>query len=206
MKRQLLVASILLSFLICCSDSDIGSNRTAEQGENYLKDMESHRKEKDEFMINSEKSPLLSENRANFKGLPYYPVNQDFLFKQKLIRSEETDTIQIATSKGKPRPAHIYGYFKLEIDGISFKLYAYRFLKSDHLFIPFKDKTNGTATYGGGRYIDFKIREDNIYEIDFNKAYNPYCAYNPKYDCPIPPLENHLPVEILAGEKYAGKH
>ena len=76
----------------------------------------------------------------------------------------------------------------------------------DHLFLPFTDNTNGVETYGGGRYIDLKIPAGNTINIDFNKAYNPYCAYSDKYSCPIPPPENHLDIEIKAGIKLTDHH
>ena len=108
-----------------------------------------------------------------------------------------------------------YGYVDFLIDSISLKLTVYQnidLLKRDrkkfknYLFIPFKDKTTRNETYGGGRFLDFEIPENENASLDFNLAYNPYCAYSHRYSCPIPPEENTLQIEIKAGEKTAPGH
>lgn len=109
-----------------------------------------------------------------------------------------------------------YGVVKFRIDGRRQKLTVYRSLGletlpqyRDYLFVPFKDKTSGSATYGGGRYMDLKVSDvkDGNCVLDFNKAYNPYCAYSEGFNCPIPPKENTLLVAIKAGEKnFAKEH
>lgn len=107
-----------------------------------------------------------------------------------------------------------YGTLRFRLNGRKQSLNVYRSLSlqanakyKDYLFIPFKDKTNGMISYGGGRYLDLKTTDlkDNTYTLDFNKAYNPYCAYSDGFNCPIPPAANHLAIEIKAGEKKFGK-
>ena len=106
-----------------------------------------------------------------------------------------------------------YGELKFQLQGKKFKLNLYQNIKlsqrkgyEDYLFLPFTDASNGEGSYGGGRYIDFRIPKGKEVVIDFNKAYNPYCAYNGKYSCPIPPVENDISVAIKAGVKTWGKH
>ena len=106
-----------------------------------------------------------------------------------------------------------YAEAEFELNGKKLKLNVYQNVKlaqnekyKDYLFIPFKDFTSGETTYGGGRFIETEIPDGNILIIDFNKAFNPYCAYNHKYSCPIPPLENSLETEINAGEKAYPYH
>jgi uncharacterized protein (DUF1684 family) len=102
-----------------------------------------------------------------------------------------------------------YGELAFSLNGKEFKLNIYQNLGlinkegyEDYLFLPFLDETNGIESYGGGRYVDARIPEGATMIIDFNKAYNPYCAYNHKYSCPIPPKENHLDIKVLAGVRY----
>ena len=106
-----------------------------------------------------------------------------------------------------------YGELRFKLDEKKFKLTLYQNIKlmekeryEDYLFIPFTDETNGEESYGGGRYIDFRIPKGKEVVLDFNKAYNPYCAYNSKYSCPIPPPKNDLSIPIKAGVKAWDKH
>jgi uncharacterized protein (DUF1684 family) len=112
------------------------------------------------------------------------------------------------TSTGRLPEYVKYGELHFTLSGKTHVLTVYQNLElvqkpeyKDYLFIPFMDETNGFDTYGGGRYLDFRIPADTTATLDFNMAYNPYCAYSPHYSCPIPPAENHLQVKILAGEK-----
>ena len=162
------------------------------------------RAEKDAKYKTNSHSPLTEEIKKDFKGLHYFPVNEQYRFKVKLNEFKKKESLIIITSKGRERKAVRYGYFDITIDGTALKLNAYIFDDSpEYLFIPFKDKTSPSKSYGAGRYLDFDLNKTNEYDLDFNYAYNPYCAYNPKYSCPIPPEENSLPVEIPVGEmKY----
>ncbi|MFT6742597.1 MAG: hypothetical protein ACJAVF_004118, partial [Paraglaciecola sp.] len=121
---------------------------------------------------------------------------------------------EMATYSGMLKPYKKYGVFTFKIDSTEHQLAVYQNLRlakmpgfQDYLFLPFRDWTNSETTYGGGRYLDFKTTDivDGKMTIDFNKTYNPWCHYSDGYNCPIPPKENHLEVEIVAGERNFGK-
>ncbi|MCE7059618.1 DUF1684 domain-containing protein [Dyadobacter sp. CY343] len=150
------------------------------------------------------------------KDLPYLRFYEpDSAFKVKArFEKVKGQPFEMPTYSGINKTYVRYGILKFRVNGRRQTLTVYRSLSlqanakyKDYLFIPFKDKTNGSESYGGGRYIDLKTTDikDNSYVIDFNKAYNPYCAYSVGYNCPIPPSANHLAVAISAGEKKFGK-
>ena len=140
--------------------------------------------------------------------------------KAKVISNESPENYDVETSSGMKKSFYTYGHAEFTLDDIIIKLELIRNLKviqmpqyKDYLFLAFTDLTNGEDTYGGGRYIDLYISdiEEGHITIDFNKAYNPYCAYSDGYNCPIPPASNSINLEIKAGEKmykgpYQGKH
>lgn len=159
------------------------------------------RVEKDKYMKEGAKSPMPDKLRQGFKGLKYFPIDNKYRFKIEITEFDKKKPLVMLTSKGKKRDFVRYGYFKIKIGDETFKLYAYLSKNADYLFIPFRDKTSGKESYGGGRYLDLELNKDGLYEVDFNLAYNPYCAYNYKYSCPIPPAENSLPAAIKAGER-----
>lgn len=150
-------------------------------------------------------SPLTSRQRAAFQHLNYYLPNLDLIFQVNLLKNPNPKRIGIGATGGETRPAEEYGEFQFQIDGKNLKLHIYKMLgdSSDELFVPFTDQTCGNTSYFGGRYIDMKENRSGIYTLDFNYAYNPYCAYNHNFSCPIVPKENHLDVPVKAGEmKY----
>lgn len=157
---------------------------------------------------NREESPLAEEDFKVFKGLDFYPINEKFIVEAKFTRTANEKVFKMKTT-GTRLPEYVkYGELAFNIDGKTFKLNLYQNIDlikkegyADYLFLPFSDLTCGKESYIGGRYIDMRIPKGNSVTIDFNKAYNPYCAYNHKYSCPIVPLENDLDIEILAGVK-----
>ena len=158
-------------------------------------------------------SPLKDKDRKNFRGLDFFKFDSTYVVVANLIRTPEEKPFKMKTSDGRLPEYVKYGVVEFQIKGETYKLNIYRNLEivdtegyEDYLFLPFIDHTNGEATYGGGRYIDARIPEGDTMEIDFNKAYNPYCAYNEKYSCPIVPRQNYLPIEAKAGVKAFGKH
>lgn len=172
-----------------------------------IKTILQQRKEKDRMFKESPFSPLPQQLKAHFTGLKYYPVNLNYRFKVKLQKLTEPVEIDMVTSVGTLRKAIKYGYFDFSVEGKNCRLYVYKLLdvQKEHpnlLFVPFLDATSGKETYSGGRYLDLEENTTDVYILDFNLAYNPYCAYGrPDYICPIPPEENRLPVAIRAGEK-----
>ena len=155
-----------------------------------------------------EESPLTDEDFIVFKTLEFYPIDEKFMVEAKFVRTPKEKVFKMKTSTTRLPEYKKYGELFFQIDGKSFKLNVYQNIElskkegyEDYLFLPFSDLTCGKESYIGGRYIDMRIPKTNTVTIDFNKAYNPYCAYNHKYSCPIVPLENDLPIEILAGVK-----
>lgn len=162
---------------------------------------------------NPEKSPLEEKDRLVFHELDFFPVNVDFCFEATLERTPQAMPFMMQRTKDQVKYVK-YGNAVFTFQGKTYSLELYQNLDliarnpdyKDHLFLPFTDVTNGNSTYAGGRYIDLKIPENNRIVIDFNQAYNPLCAYNKKYSCPIPPKENDLPFAVEAGVKAFGKH
>lgn len=170
----------------------------------FIEQIMTFRDEKDQFFRTDLDSPLLPEERPIFKGLKYYPPDESYRLSARLEPLDKPGPLMIVTSKGALQPYLKYGTFRFEINKAKLELKAYKstedpFARS--VFVPFSDETSGSETYGSGRYLDLEESGGDEYEIDFNLAYNPYCAYNPNYTCPVPPKENRLQVKILAGEK-----
>lgn len=167
-------------------------------------------KELNEEYLNKETTPLRGENFAKFKKHPFFPINEKYRIVAKFAKTENSSPLEFPTSSGQTKYYSEYGKAYFNIDGKPqiLTLYTSENLKSqegyeDYLFLPFRDTTNGKQTYGGGRYLDLKIPANNKIVIDFNKAYQPYCAYNAHdYSCPIVPENNQLKVSIKAGVKY----
>ena len=153
-------------------------------------------------------SPLLPDDLKSFHGLDFYPANELFFVVAKFIRTENEQPFEMKTTTAR-KPVYVkYGEAHFSIDGQDFKLNIYSNIElskkkeyKDYLFLPFSDLTCGNESYIGGRYLDLEIPQGDTIVIDFNRSYNPYCAYNPKYSCPKVPLENDLKIEIRAGVK-----
>ncbi|MCE3229111.1 MAG: hypothetical protein K0S32_3662 [Bacteroidetes bacterium] len=145
---------------------------------------------------------------VQFKMHNFYPVDMKFCIEADFKKTPGENTFEMKTT-GTRRPMYYkFGEIHFTIDGKKLQLNVYQSMDllnkpeyKDYLFVPFTDLTNGKETYGGGRYIDLRIPKSDKIIVDFNKAYNPYCAYNHKYSCPIPPKENALDTEIKAGIK-----
>ncbi len=153
-------------------------------------------------------SPLLAEQQAAFEGLSFFPYDSAFAFAVTLTPALERDTLRLATSTGEPREVVRFGTFSFAADGRRLRLAVFQPTEAApgtgqalRLFLPFADATSGRATYAGGRYLDLDPTPDGRYVLDFNYAYNPYCVYNPRYSCPLPPAENRLAVPVRAGEQ-----
>jgi uncharacterized protein (DUF1684 family) len=141
----------------------------------------------------------------------FYPVNRKMIVEAAVTLLPDEKSFKMTTSSGKTKEAQKYALLQFNLNGKPCRLYAYQLLKlkekaetANELFLPFIDPTCGKESYGGGRYIDLNLTDikDGKIVIDFNKAYNPYCAFTTGYNCPIPPRENVLTVAVKAGEKY----
>ncbi len=205
-----------LLLLIACVGFPVffASCSTDEHAEEELEQFNSTtiqtaRKEKDAFFKSDPKAPLLPEQQKEFKGLRYFTPTEDFFLDASFDQAETPDTIIMLTSKSNDKRRYLrYGFFTFTIGDSTYKLTAFKALgqATSALFVPFGDATNGKTTYGAGRYLDIEeeIGADE-YILDFNAAYNPYCAYNHSYSCPLVPAENILKVSIKAGEKKFGE-
>ncbi len=176
--------------------------------DDYVKSVETMRREKDYFFKEDRESPIPHALRAKFEGLAYYPSDPKYRVRAKLVKDPNPQKVVLATSKGVPRDMIRYGVFEFEIEGTKQRLAAYKTLpqpghhhEDESLFVPFRDATSGKETYGAARYLDIEELPTDEYVIDFNLAYNPYCAYSEDYVCPFPPRENWLSIPIRSGEK-----
>lgn len=164
-----------------------------------MSEISDFRKEKDELFGTTQDSPLTNEQKRDFKGLKYFSEDPKF-HVSAILETEDGGLIDIKTSAGDTEAYKKYGKIKFEIDGKEQSLNVYKSTDSNHLFLPFRDATNKSDTYHDGRYVEAE-EEDGKIDLDLNYAYNPYCAYNDNFRCPITPEENTLTIEIKAGEK-----
>ncbi len=152
------------------------------------------------------KSPLKDKDRKDFKGLDFFKFDSSYVVNATFKRTTEEKPFKMKTTTDRIALYITYGEITFTLKDESFQLNVYQDQDllneegfEDYLFLPFLDDTNGEETYGAGRYIDLKIPEGDLMTIDFNTAYNPYCAYNEKYSCPIVPRENYVGIEVRAG-------
>lgn len=172
----------------------------------YKETIINERAEKDSSFMIDPFSPFKRDTSVSFEPLKYFEPNPDFIFKSKLIVYEMQDTVPILGTRGEIRPAILLGFLELKKDGEVHKINVYKSFSrtgESYYSIWFTDKTTGKNTYGVGRYLDFELNPDPeyVYTIDFNKAYNPYCAYSHLFTCPIPREEDYIDMAIEAGEK-----
>ena len=203
--NRILVFILLALALSGCSETRIPGKASSEAPDPILRE----RSAKDAAFRSDEGSPILPRDRPGFRGLSYYPIDPSLKFSVKLHRYPTPQQIRLGTNTGEIRSGLRYGYFEFQVGSKDCRLQVYRLedsaARGASLFVPFRDSTSGQETYGAGRYIDLKENTSGIYDLDFNRAYNPSCAYNSTYSCPVPPAENTLKVAIRAGEKkYSG--
>ena len=196
----ILLLLMAISLISCTQESKIDNS--------YVSKIQSERNETNSKFKKTEETILPAEDIKTFTGLEYFNIKPEYNIRAKYELIKDGDIFEMKTSTTRLPEYKKFAKLTFEIDGKEFRLFAYENQKTeindeykDHLFVPFTDLTNGESTYGGGRYIDIKKTDSDEVELDFNTCYNPYCAYNHKYSCPIPPLENHLEIEILAGVK-----
>ena len=202
MSKYLVLLSLISVTLFL---SSCGKNYSPEELE-YIKTIEDSRSEKDSIFQNEPNSPFNFKGKVEFHPLNYFDIDPEFVLQSKLHNYDTKDTIAIFGTKGEERSSIRYGSLKLNYKGTEFDLNVYETIYQDtikYYSIWFTDETTNDETYGVGRYINFERDEnlDHIYKIDFNTAYNPYCAYTSTYSCAIPTKEDHIAVAIKAGEK-----
>lgn len=183
----------------------------------FYEEAKRHQDSLSEVYQNPETSILSKKQLKDFHGLEFYPIDLKFRVSATFIKTPDAEPFDMALSSGRTREYVMYGIAQFKIEGKLFTLPIYQnTYYRDHpeheygesLFLPFTDYTSGDGSYGGGRYIDIELSDivDDILIIDFNKNYNPYCAYTPGYSCPIPPEYNDLTIRIEAGVKDFGEH
>ncbi|MGI9532594.1 DUF1684 domain-containing protein [Lutimonas sp.] len=179
----------------------------AQESKEYKSAKKFQQKLNKEFS-SKEESPLTEEDLAEFEGLEFYPIDSSFIVNAQLTFHKDSEPFAMKTTTDRLPVYILYATAHFEIMGKKCTLEIYQNEKlvltpeyEDYLFLPFTDLTNGNGSYGGGRYIDLSLPEGDSMIIDFNQAYNPYCAYNEKYSCPIPPKTNDLDLAIKAGVK-----
>lgn len=199
MKRFYLLCTILCCALTAAAQSD------------YRKEIEAYRQHYKEEFITEERSPLKGKDTGLIR---FYPVSRQYRVSARIERIPSAPEFDMETHSGKKQRYRNYAKATFTLNGKSLSLFLYQNVrlsampgKQNDLFLPFNDLSNYASTYGGGRYLDLSISDikDGMLTIDFNKAYNPYCAFKGGYSCPIPPSENRMPVKVEAGEKlFAG--
>tara|TARA_R110002126_G_scaffold39767_1_gene117582 strand:+ start:46501 stop:47127 length:627 start_codon:yes stop_codon:yes gene_type:complete len=161
-------------------------------------------------------SPLKKKDLKAFKGLEFFPIDSSFIVTAQLTKTENAPTFEMATTTDRKPLYKEYGILNFTLKGKDLQLTIYQSQDDlqdekykDYLFLPFTDDTSGEDSYGGGRNMDVMttdINADGTIVLNFNNTYNPYCAYNEKYSCPLTPRKNHLDIEIKVGIKVFKKH
>lgn len=214
MKKVVLIL-LTISYVYAAAQTGFTTRGAIPEGSvNAVEEIMKFQQELNDEYQDSEESPLNDEVAEDFEGHQFFPIDLTYRVKAKLTITEGTPFFEMKTNTSRMVTERVFGYVTFELAGQSFRIPVYQSKDlmnskeyADNLFFPFADETNGTQTYAGGRYIDLRIPTGDTLIIDFNQAYNPYCAYSPLYSCPLVPPENVLPIPIPAGVmigKYFG--
>ncbi|RAJ07507.1 DUF1684 domain-containing protein [Arenibacter echinorum] len=207
--KQLFLVLFLLT--LSCKEKryhDQEEKNTVQLESGAIEDIIQFQKKLNEEFKDPKTSPLPDRFRKDFTTLDFYEPDTTYRIIAKFTRTPEALPFMMPTTTERQTEEVIFGIITFNLKGRIHKLEVYQNQElmqqekyRDYLFLPFADLTNGEETYGGGRYLDLTIPSGDTILLDFNKAYNPYCAYNPKYSCPLVPRQNRLDVEIAAGVK-----
>ncbi|WP_282147573.1 DUF1684 domain-containing protein [Algibacter lectus] len=201
MKNLMLMAVVLMYVFSC------GQNKRPILGETeFQKTINAEYKD-------ASTSPLKDKDRKVFESLEFFKFDSTYVVTAQFKRVENAEWFNMKTTTDRVSKERVYGVLTFELKGETFSLNVYQGQElmtkegfEDYLFLPFLDETNGLESYGGGRYLDMKIPDSNTVVIDFNSAYNPYCAYNERFSCPVVPRVNYLKTRVEAGVKAFKKH
>ena len=166
-----------------------------------MSELTEFRESKDHFMGHDPQSPLTDDQKRGFSGLKYYDENSALSLVITPEKFDNQEAIEMQTSTGDVAPFVRWGKISFEVESQPAQLTIYKDADSGEFFLPFADATSGSETYGAGRYLEVETLPDGRLLVEFNYAYNPYCAYNESWSCPLTPLENRIQVSIRAGEK-----
>ncbi len=198
---------IILLIVITSSFSNAQSDRK------IIREIKKYQASENKEFSNEETTILETKDFKTFSGLEFYPIDLKYRVVAKFIRTPDEKPFLMTTTTERLPEYVKYGEAHFTLDGKNLKLELYQSTTPskdpeyiDYLFLPITDLTSGDGSYGGGRFLDARIPDGDTILLDFNKLYNPYCAYNKRYSCPIPPKENDLLVRIEAGVKDFGEH
>lgn len=198
----------IFTFIIFLCTSVLGQTEAE-----VLQETMTYQASENEKFSNPKTTILEKRDFRKFKALDFYPIDLSYVVTAKFILTLNEEPFLMQTSTARLPEYVKYGEAHFEIEGQKLQLNLYQSIVPsedpeyvDYLFLPFTDLTSGDGSYGGGRFLDTYIPEGNTIVLNFNKAYNPYCAYSPNYSCPIPPPENDLAIRVEAGVKDFGKH
>lgn len=175
-----------------------------ESPEVYLEKIEKERERQYKFIKFNIDSPLTEEQKKNFKELDFFAIDPSYKVRAKMVELEEKKMVELPMTDGSVEKYLKHSFAEFDLNGKPQKLLLLQSMKEAdkrNFFLAFADETSGEETYGGGRYINLRQDGKNSITIDFNLAYNPYCAYNPDFACPLPPKENIMQIPIPVGEK-----
>ena len=186
---------VVLALVIACSAPKPPDDR------DYATKLAADRTAKDASFAASD-DPIPTARHGQFLPLAYFPIDPDFNVPAELTRIDDPTIVEMPTSTGTNRKMRRVGTLHFTLKGQPMSLLAFLEVgETSSLFVAFSDLTSGAETYAGGRFLDINSNRTGIYELDFNRAYHPYCYYNPTYECPLPPRENRLKIPIHAGER-----
>ena len=198
------INKLISSYLVVCFFIFIA----CQTDKSYINSNSEYQKNQNDFFKDASRSPLKSKDLKDFKGLDFFSIDSSYIVKAKLFSTPNTSFFGMKTTTERITKERVFGILSFIIDNQPFELNVYQGesaceedVDTNYLFLPFLDESNGLTTYGGGRYIDLYIPVGDTLILDFNKAYNPFCAYNDKYSCPIVPRENYIPLNVTAGVK-----
>ncbi len=194
---------IVLIAGIALNACNAGNPPPGDTDGDYVSQVQAARAAQDAAFRSQPNKPVPPDKMDQFLPLKYYPPDPEYVVPASLKPAQERTVAEMPTSTGKIRQQQRVGVLEFTLKGQSLTLGAFVEAGADvnRLFVPFSDMTSGTDTYAAGRYLELDRTPTGLYTIDFNKAYNPYCYYNPDFDCPIPPRESRLPLPIRAGER-----
>ena len=209
---KIIFSFFILNTLTCCKQEkkyhDQVKEVAVEAVTDAIADIHKFQASLNQEFKDPETSPLPDRFRKNFEGLDFFTPDTNYIVAARFTRTPDAVPFLMPTTTGRKSREVLYGIAEFALNGKMHTLEIYQNEElmldkdyEDYLFLPFTDLTNGEETYAGGRYIDLRISDTFDLKIDFNRAYNPYCTYNPKYSCPIVPAVNDLDVRILAGVK-----
>ena len=198
------INKLISSYLVVCFFIFIA----CQTDKSYINSNSEYQKNQNDFFKDASRSPLKSKDLKDFKGLDFFSIDSSYIVKAKLFRTPNTSFFGMKTTTERITKERVFGILSFIIDNQPFELNVYQGesageedVDTNYLFLPYLDESNGLTTYGGGRYIDLYVPVGDTLIIDFNQAYNPFCAYNDKYSCPIVPRENYIPLNVTAGVK-----